>query len=119
MVCRAPWSEARVRRLVRTFFREGAANGITATFIPGKRAGFRCPPVHGKRLSGRHRADDRGGTGAADRQLPLRPKLFRYDAQLCGRRSDVGRVGKECVSTCRYRWSRDQEKNKKRRATIL
>src|SRR3546814_15109867 len=30
----------------------------------------------------------------------------------CGKRSEERRVGKECVSKCRYRWRRDHEKRK-------
>src|SRR3546814_16418541 len=33
-------------------------------------------------------------------------------------RSAERRVGKECVSTCRSRWSRDHEKNKKKHSYI-
>src|SRR3546814_18770803 len=33
--------------------------------------------------------------------------------QAAARRSDERRVGKECVSTCRSRWSPDHEKKKK------
>src|SRR3546814_13430331 len=32
-----------------------------------------------------------------------------------GRRSEERRVGKECVSTCRYRWSRDHSKKKNKK----
>src|SRR3546814_15915077 len=48
----------------------------------------------------------------------------RNRAQCCARRhqlldrSDKRRVGKECVSTCRSRWSRYNQKKKKKETTV-
>src|SRR3546814_7020239 len=56
--------------------------------------------VHGKRsgaVSGRHSADD------ALRQLLAGTGLVARKTR--GGRSEERRVGKECVSTCRSRWS--------------
>src|SRR3546814_8961893 len=42
----------------------------------------------------------------SDRWLIPEPIVSRKDARGCGNgRSEERRVGKECVSTCRYRWS--------------
>src|SRR3546814_13367194 len=44
-----------------------------------------------------------GRTQVVERELDLRPREAR--ARVCWR-SEERRVGKECVSTCRSRWSR-------------
>src|SRR3546814_12144738 len=59
-------------------------------------------------------AHDRGagqfiGSVAADRSTRRSTA-----AQSCRRRSEERRVGKECVSTCRSRWSPDHYKKKKK-----
>src|SRR3546814_16544266 len=49
---------------------------------------------------------------------PIRADLGLSDVQmslLLGLRSEERRVGKECVSTCRSRWSRDHSKKSKRK----
>src|SRR3546814_9909423 len=54
-------------------------------------------------LRGRTGAHAAGGDGRADRGAA---GLFRYRATRgSGSRSEERRVGKECVSTCRSRWS--------------
>src|SRR3546814_18340138 len=39
---------------------------------------------------------------------------FGVAIELAIRRSEERRVGKECVSTCRSRWSKENENNKKK-----
>src|SRR3546814_10015472 len=41
----------------------------------------------------------------AGRRDPLRPFVHRKEAAAAGPGSEERRVGKECVSTCRSRWS--------------
>src|SRR3546814_17288876 len=48
-------------------------------------------------MTGGHRIDGRGAT--------LMPGLVDAHLHLSWNRSEERRVGKECVSTCRYRWS--------------
>src|SRR3546814_16968192 len=45
--------------------------------------------------------------------LTLSPTLRKAPASTTTRRSEESRVGKECVSTCRSRWSPNHEKKKK------
>src|SRR3546814_13764444 len=45
-----------------------------------------------------------GGLDALNDQDPLTIKAYQYD-MVCNGRSEERRVGKECVSTCRSRWS--------------
>src|SRR3546814_17947537 len=45
----------------------------------------------------------RTGHGAGDRQIVVSPAVGKFDFVLI--RSEERRVGKECVSTCRSRWS--------------
>src|SRR3546814_17995870 len=56
----------------------------------------------------RHTARRAGGTGP-DAEPP------RHQRLVC--RSEERRVGKECVSTCRSRWSPDHYKKKNRHTT--
>src|SRR3546814_4717856 len=49
------------------------------------------------RLAAAHRADEAG--------LALRLQLLAQARRIGARRSEERRVGKECVSTCRSRWS--------------
>src|SRR3546814_19235520 len=42
---------------------------------------------------------------AVDGSIIARPTLQRVVAATAGQRSEERRVGKECVSTCSYRWS--------------
>src|SRR3546814_15801032 len=44
--------------------------------------------------------------------LAVEPRQIETDAPLEQMRSEERRVGKECVSTCRSRWSPEQEKKK-------
>src|SRR3546814_18880957 len=52
----------------------------------------------------------------------VRPRIDRSGASviwpLPGRRSEERRVGKECVSTCRYRWSPYHYKKNKKEDTL-
>src|SRR3546814_5116489 len=59
----------------------------------------------------RHRDRCRSGD-AVGRQIRQRPASEPCDARAAARRrrSEERRVGKECVSTCRYRWSPYHEK---------
>src|SRR3546814_13915646 len=45
------------------------------------------------------------GVRPAARGKGMGGKLFRPVLEACDRRSEERRVGKECVSTCRSRWS--------------
>src|SRR3546814_19766454 len=45
----------------------------------------------------------------------IRFELAERLKELEAERSEERRVGKECVGTCRYRWSTDHSKNKKRK----
>src|SRR3546814_18919063 len=54
------------------------------------------------------------GSGAALLGHPLQPLLWLARHL---KRSEERRVGKECVSTCRSRWSPDHEKNNVTRHT--
>src|SRR3546814_19701767 len=65
--------------------------------------------------------DNLAHRGSCEPQRPVekdRPVLVGADetvifgGQVGGQRSEERRVGKECVSTCRYRWSPDAEKKK-------
>src|SRR3546814_13694392 len=47
--------------------------------------------------------------------LGIRPSAWRFPAR--NRRSEERRVGKECVSTCRSRWSPSHSKNNKSEQT--
>src|SRR3546814_20525546 len=47
------------------------------------------------------------GIEAADEPVELAVEGFALQAQLLRERSEERRVGKECVSTCRSRWSPD------------
>src|SRR3546814_13339142 len=61
-------------------------------------------------VSGRRRRDD-GGGGAAVPARNLPPQDRRLPRASNGlQRSEEGRQGKECVSTCRYRWTPDPTK---------
>src|SRR3546814_16776136 len=63
------------------------------------------------------------GAGKQEAHSLLQPQFLRdalYTARKCdhadlrfGKRSEERRVGKECVSTCRYRWSPYPYKNTK------
>src|SRR3546814_11031052 len=73
----------------------------------------------GARL-GRHRlAAHRDGSGAADDHSGRGPVLRGHGPQderaVDGHRSEERRVGKECVSTCRSRWSPSHTKKKKKK----
>src|SRR3546814_11301183 len=66
---------------------------------------------------------DRGWSLVSDDYVTLECRGGKLVAappeQIAGRmevrmRSEERRVGKECVSTCRYRWTTDHEKKKKR-----
>src|SRR3546814_19367651 len=52
---------------------------------------------------------------SVDLPAPFRPRMARRSpspiSKLTSSRSEVRRGGKECVSTCRSRWSTDHEKN--------
>src|SRR3546814_17645376 len=56
-------------------------------------------------------------SSCAARSAPSAAASSRRKAATCGAgrlaRSEARRVGKECVSTCRSRWSTDNSKNKK------
>src|SRR3546814_13456169 len=75
---------------------------------PGKRRQDRHErPVHQRDPGGcNHQARD-GEQGVAD---PVRADAARKSDR---DRSEERRVGKECVSTCRYRWAPDHNKKKK------
>src|SRR3546814_5784117 len=75
------------------FYRDRHAPRDQAAAAPGDRA----PELH--------RPFPRAGTDDE------KPRLPGADP---GRRSEERRVGKECVSTCRYRWSPYDKKQKKR-----
>src|SRR3546814_11541318 len=47
-----------------------------------------------------------------------RSHVYSVDLRYQGQRSEERRVGKECVSTCRYRWAPYHYKNKKNRIII-
>src|SRR3546814_16024373 len=49
---------------------------------------------------------------SSGRRLPFGDGIFRYYPELDGDRSEERRVGKECVSTCRSRWSPTTSKKK-------
>src|SRR3546814_4599672 len=67
----------------------------------------------------------RPGVHGPDRETHHRPRAqlaahrlpagLGYRAHAAGRRSEERRVGKECVSTCRSRWSRSNYKNNTKR----
>src|SRR3546814_18518218 len=44
---------------------------------------------------------------------PINPEAWRWYHAVVGERSEERRVGKECVSTCRSRWSPDHQKKNK------
>src|SRR3546814_18902162 len=50
---------------------------------------------------------DGQGLAVVDRQLMLSVAALHLRSQRAGTRSEERRVGKECVSTCRSRWSPD------------
>src|SRR3546814_12979595 len=60
----------------------------------------------GSRFRGNDGRVDRENSEIHFRKSLVAPRLACFDA-----RSEARRVGKECVSTCRSRWSRDNEKN--------
>src|SRR3546814_19649674 len=60
------------------------------------------------REDSRHGRSPGSGTGE---NVPARPSGLRPAG--CARRSEERRVGKECVSTCRSRWSPKHYKTKK------
>src|SRR3546814_13403206 len=68
--------------------------------------GFRAPQGSGRRA----RQTDRRRSALDKVQQPLSP-AWPPDLKR-GRRSEERRVGKECVSTCRSRWSPDHSKKK-------
>src|SRR3546814_18316451 len=49
-----------------------------------------------------------------DLGVPVPARTWRLGPVGCRSRSEERRVGKECVSTCRYRWSTSNEKKKKK-----
>src|SRR3546814_14469200 len=51
------------------------------------------------------RGDDKGAREDGERSVEIAKRA--RDAQLLVPRSEERRVGKECVSTCRSRWSQD------------
>src|SRR3546814_16433524 len=59
--------------------------------------------LHGGRISG----GAYGGTAARDRARMSNPAIWPGSFAI---RSEERRVGKECVSTCRFRWSPYNEK---------
>src|SRR3546814_17737563 len=99
-------------------------------FFSSRRRHTRCALVTGVQtcalpIPANQRCDDVAGCGF------LRPKAQSFGRQTCGSygrsssnhrarvRSEERRVGKECVSTCRYRWSPYQsKKNKTTQQTI-
>src|SRR3546814_1509933 len=68
--------------------------GVQTCALPIWRGALRAPPAWPRRSRPPRRTSPRAGSGAsARRTAPARP------------RSEERRVGKECVSTCRSRWS--------------
>src|SRR3546814_19530001 len=53
-----------------------------------------------------------GGAGVRNRRLRDDERRAARTAQRLGQRSEERRVGKECVSTCRTRWSPNHLKKK-------
>src|SRR3546814_14797063 len=95
-----------IRRLVPC---RGWRNGIPARWYTlfAREEGERSP----------HRAQSRHMARSAPRAVRVALRsCFRQSVEGAqsfeqGRRSEERRVGKECCSTCRYRWSADHEKN--------
>src|SRR3546814_20439857 len=58
------------------------------------------------------------GTALQDTDAMLRQVETIITATPEVARSEARRVGKECVSTCRYRWSPDHQKKKKKKTNI-
>src|SRR3546814_4987263 len=80
-------------------------NGLVLFFISSRRRHTRCALVTGVQTCAlpisnapgyRSARDDRGATNNNDGQPPQHDRINR---------SEERRVGKECVSTCRSRWS--------------
>src|SRR3546814_12851492 len=71
-----------------------------------RNAARRRDALLGRRDRGRGIADDRPRSAAYQRHRGLA-------------RSEERRVGKECVSTCRSRWSPDHYKKQKKKRTII
>src|SRR3546814_20745035 len=55
-------------------------------------------------LSGSSKCRDRNGTGTRQFSATLARHGILYPREVCYQRSEERRVGKECGSTCRFRW---------------
>src|SRR3546814_12633311 len=80
-------------------------DAATARRTCGARHFVADPPRHGPRPASAAPRRTGGGAREAPRKSGASPEMRRLDIISAADRSEERRVGKECVSTCRSRWS--------------